>query len=262
MRIRIGPVVIPLGLLLVLWGCSKGKEESSAEKTSPPAGTQTASGGTGYQSMAVQNGGTISGKAIFRGGRPRVTIPVTKDQEVCGKSIQDPSLIVNELGEVRDAVVRITGIQKGKGMGEVRPVLDQKGCEYQPHVLAFPVGTTLEILNSDGILHNVHTFSEKNKPFNRAQPKYLKKITQTFTEAELISIKCDVHGWMSAWFFVADNPYYDVTSDKGSFKLADVPPGEYTLEVWHEKLGKQTKRVKVGPDEEVEVNFEFSPQVS
>lgn len=165
--------------------------------------------------------------------------------------------MVNERGEVQYAVVQLANIRKGKAIEEVTPVLDQEGCEYKPHILAVPVGTTVEIRNSDGILHNIHTFSKKNKPFNRAQPKYLKKITQTFKEPELISVKCDVHGWMSAWLLVVDHPYYDVTSTDGTFKLADVPPGTYTLEVWHEELGKETKEIKVGPNEKVEVVFEY-----
>ena len=261
MRGSVHPI-IALSLLFVVWGCSKEKEEPSSGKSAPPAQTQTTGKRDGYQTVEVQNGGTISGKVTFRGSWKPAAISVTKDQKVCGKSKRESSLIISKGGEVRNAVVHLSDIQRGKALGEVKPVLDQKGCEYKPHVLAFPVGTTLEILNSDGILHNVHSFSEKNAPFNRAQPKYLKKITTTFSKAETIPIKCDVHGWMSAWLFVAENPYYEVTTEDGSFKLTDVPPGDYTLEVWHEKLGKQTKKIKVGPNETVEINFEFATPVS
>lgn len=249
--------VAVLSGILFLWGCSKEREEPSTEKSVPTAKVEVTEQESGYQSIAVQDGGTIAGKVIFKGSWKPSNIPVTKDQEVCGKNKQDPSLIVNERGEVQVAVVRLVGIQKGKAIKEVRPVLDQKGCAYKPHVLAMPVGTTLEILNSDGVLHNVHSFSKKNEPFNRAQPKYRKKITQTFNEAELISIKCDVHGWMSAWLVVVDHPYFDVTSASGTFSLAEVPPGDYMLEAWHEKLGKQSQRVKVGPNQKVEVTFKY-----
>ncbi len=246
-----------LGCVLFFLGCSKEQEKPSAKKSIPPAKVEVTGKMSGYQSIAVQDGGTINGKVIFKGSWKPSNIPVTKDQEVCGKNKQDPSLIVNERGEVQVAVVRLVGIQKGKAIKEVKPVLDQEGCAYKPHVLAMPVGTTLEILNSDGLLHNVHSFSKKNKPFNMAQPKYRKKITQTFKEAELISIKCDVHGWMSAWLIVVDHPYYDVTSASGNFSLAEVPPGDYMLEAWHEKLGKQSQRVKVEPNQKVEVTFKY-----
>lgn len=254
---RICRCTVALGFFLFLWGCSKAEEEPSSGKGPPSVQTEAPGEEVGYQPIAVKDGGTISGKVFFRGSRTPPMISVTKDQGVCGKRKRNPSWMVNERGEVQYAVVQLANIRKGKAIEEVTPVLDQEGCEYKPHILAVPVGTTVEIRNSDGILHNIHTFSKKNKPFNRAQPKYLKKITQTFKEPELISVKCDVHGWMSAWLLVVDHPYYDVTSTDGTFKLADVPPGTYTLEVWHEELGKETKEIKVGPNEKVEVVFEY-----
>jgi len=161
-------------------------------------------------------------------------------------------------GKLVNAVVRITDIEKGKPMPSEKVVLDQKGCEYQPHVLALKAGQTIEILNPDRILHNIHTYSEKNPPINRAMPKFKKTLTVKFEKPEAISVKCDVHGWMSGWLFVTDNPYYSVTDKMGKFSIADVPPGKYTLEVWHEKLGKQTKQIEVTPNGEVEVDFTLS----
>jgi len=254
-----GPV---LSLFFLFWGCSGEKKESSQEKRPAPAQTRAENKSEGYHSVSVSDGGTIVGKVVFNGQGSTVPMTVSKDQEVCGKSQQDPSLILGAQGGVKNAVIRITNIRKGKRMGTERPVLDQNGCKFEPHLLAFPVGTTLEILNSDGILHNVHSFSVTNTPFNKAQPKFRKKITQTFTKAELISLKCDVHSWMSAWVFVFDHPYFDVTSDRGTFKLPDVPPGKYSLEIWHEKLGKQTKSIVVKPSDRVEINFEFSQPAS
>lgn len=243
--------------LLILGGCSKSKEGKPSKKETPSVQTETSQREEGYQFVAVKEGGTISGRVVFKGKKPSSTLPAGKDQEVCGKEKKDPSLTVNERGEVRFAVVQIVDIRKGKAIDPVVAVLDQRGCEYHPHVLAVPAGTTIEILNSDGILHNVHTFSQKNDPFNRAQPKYLKKITHVFKEPEIISVKCDVHGWMSAWIYVAGHPYYDTTTANGAFKLEGVPPGNYTLEVWHEELGKQRQEVTVGPNESAKVVFEY-----
>lgn len=245
-------------LIFVLWSCAGEKKESPPKKSSSPPPTQAARAIEGYQSVNVPDGGTISGKVLFTGDWKPVTITATKDQQVCGRTRQDPSLVLDGQGGVRNALVRITDIRKGKGIGEVQPVLDQKGCEFRPHMLVFPVGTTLEIRNSDEILHNVHSFSKKNTPFNKAQPKFRKKINHTFTEAEIVSIKCDVHSWMSGWLVVSDHPYYDVTSEGGAFELANVPEGKYTVEIWHEKLGKQTKSVSVEPGGHVKLNFQVS----
>jgi len=250
--------IVSLCSLMVVWGCTGDKEESPPEKSSSAPKAEVVKELKGYQTVTVREGGTISGKVLFNGDWKPVVISVAKDRQVCGGTQQDPSLVLDEHGGVRNALVRITDIQRGKRMGEVKPVLDQKGCQFRPHLLAFPIGTTLEILNSDGILHNVHSFSEKNSPFNKAQPKFRKKITHTFTESELVSIKCDVHSWMRGWLFISDHPYYSVTSERGSFELADVPPGKYTVEVWHEKLGKQTKNVVVEPSGQVQLNFQIS----
>ena len=211
-----------------------------------------------YDGGAVSDGGTISGVVKFKGAAPAPKkLEVTKDKEVCAKtSKNDPSLIVSG-GNLVNAVVSITDIKKGKKMGPQKVTLDQNVCEYQPHVLAFVAGSSVDIVNPDGILHNIHSYSKANSPFNIAQPKFKKTITQKIDKPEVISVKCDVHGWMSGWFFVADNPYFSVTDNSGSFKITDVPPGTYNVEVWHETLGKVSQKVTVKAKEEAKVSFEM-----
>jgi len=156
-------------------------------------------------------------------------------------------------------VAFLPDIPKGKALEKPAkaPVLDQKSCEYHPYAQIFPVNTTLEILNSDDVLHNVKTEPGSKTSFNVAQPKFKKKITIEFKTPEIVQVECNVHGWMNAILVVADNPYYALTDANGSFKITDVPPGKYTLKVWHSKLGEQTKEVTVGPKEEVKVAFEM-----
>ena len=212
-----------------------------------------------YQGADVKDGGSISGTVKFKGTAPAPKkLDVGKDKEVCGKTPKtDPSLIVNN-GNLVNAVVTITDIQKGKKIATQKVTLDQKGCEYHPHVLAFPAGSTVEILNPDGILHNVHSYSKVNSPFNQAQPKFKKTLSVKIDKPEAIEVKCDVHGWMHGWLVSTENPYFAVTDNSGSFKLTDVPAGTYTVEVWHEKLGKSTQKVTVKGKEEAKVNFEIA----
>lgn len=209
-----------------------------------------------YQGAAVKNGGTISGVISFKGKAPAPKkVKITRDKRVCAKTVKtDASLIVSK-GKLVNAVVTIKGIKKGKKMELKKVVLDQRGCEYHPHVLAFPAGSTVEILNPDGVLHNVHSYSKVNAQFNKAQPKFKKKLKVKITRPEPINVKCDVHGWMNGWLFSAANPYFSVTDDKGGFKLTDVPAGTYTIEVWHETLGKKTQKVTVKANKEVKVNI-------
>ena len=211
-----------------------------------------------YEGENVSHGGTIEGVVEFKGTPPAAKkIQITKDQEVCGKTPKTDQSLVVSAGNVEYAVVFIGDIKKGKPMtpGEVK--LDQKECEYHPHVLAFPAGSTLEVLNPDGILHNIHSYSKVNSPFNFAQPKFKKTLTVKIDKPEIINIKCDVHGWMNGWLFSSDTPYYSVTDNHGSFKLTDVPVGTYTLQVWHETLGKLSQKVTVKPDQTTKVTFEL-----
>jgi plastocyanin len=212
-----------------------------------------------YKGGDVKDGGSISGTVKFKGTAPAPKkLEVSKDKEVCGKSPKvDQSLVVNN-GNLANAVVTITDIKTGKKIDAKKVTLDQKGCEYQPHVLAFPVGTTVEILNPDGILHNVHSYSKVNSPFNMAQPKFKKTLDVKIDKPEAIEVKCDVHGWMQGWLVATESPYVAATDNSGNFKLTDVPAGTYTMEVWHEKLGKNTQKVTVKAKEDAKVNFEVA----
>jgi plastocyanin len=212
-----------------------------------------------YEGGDVKDGGSISGTVKFKGNAPAPKkLDVSKDKEVCGKKPKvDQSLIVNN-GNLANAVVTIKDIKKGKKIEAKKVKLDQEGCEYQPHVLAFPAGTTVEILNPDGILHNVHSYSKVNSPFNLAQPKFKKAMEVKIDKPEAVEVKCDVHGWMHGWLVATETPYVAVSDNSGNFKLTDVPPGTYNVEVWHEKLGKSSQKVTVKAKEDAKVNFEVA----
>jgi len=223
-------------------------------------GGLTCSSAGAYEAMEVTDGGTISGEVKFDGTPPaRKKLEITKDVDVCGKTEKfSEDLVVGENGGIQYAIVHLSNIEKGKKLEvpEQNPVLDQNGCQYAPHVLTFPAGSSVNILNNDGILHNIHTYSEKNPAFNKAQPKFRKKLTQKFDQPELaIRVACDAHGWMGGWFFVQDHPYYAVTDATGAFQLTDVPPGDYELKVWHETLGESTQNVSVKAKEDAKVSF-------
>jgi plastocyanin len=213
-----------------------------------------------YEAGAVSGGGTIKGAVTFKGAAPApAKLEVNKDKEVCAvgeKFAQD--LVVGDGGGIKYAVVSLTNISKGKPFAGEAAVLDQAGCEYLPHVVLAPAGEQMDIKNSDGILHNIHTYSEKNKAMNRAQPKFKKVLKETFSEPETIRVTCDVHGWMQGWVVVQDHPYYVVTDASGAFELGDVPPGDYEIKVWQEKLGESTQNVTVAGGGVATVNFELS----
>lgn len=200
-----------------------------------------------YEGGAVTGGGSISGTVKLAGAPPAVKpIEVNKDQNVCGKTKPNESLVVGADKGVQYAVVRLTNIKKGKKLDtSAKVVLDQKDCRFIPHIVVVPIGATLDIKNSDSITHNVHTFGFENDPINKAQPTSLPVIPTKFEFPETIKTQCDIHKWMGAYIVVADHPYVAVTDAKGQFKLTDVPPGTYKLEIWHETLATTTQEVTV-----------------
>jgi plastocyanin len=241
-------------------GCSKEESRAPAQPSEPPIGAPASPNAsampTPNNSTPGRGVGTITGKVVFKGAHASGKVSVGKDKEVCGDSKLDPVLVVGSQGEVKNAVIQIADLKQAVGVSK-EAVIDQVKCEYMPHVVAIPAGATVKVKNSDGILHNVRSFSEKNSPFNRAQPKYLKEISEKFVYPEVISLRCDVHGWMSGRIVVTESPFYYVTADDGSFKLESVPVGKYALEVWHETLGKTTQSVEVKLGEVTHVTFEF-----
>ena len=137
-------------------------------------------------------------------------------------------------------------------------VLDQKGCRYTPHVLGVRVAQKIEIVNSDPTLHNIHAMPKSNQEFNTGQPIQGMKFDHSFTQKEvMVPFKCDVHGWMNAYGGVLEHPFFAVSDASGKFEIKGLPPGDYTIEAWHEKLGTQEQKITVGAKESKEANFAF-----
>jgi plastocyanin len=202
-------------------------------------------------------GGSISGEVKIAGAGAPKMIEVDKDQETCGKEKMDASLEASG-GKLANVLVSVTDVKGGKKAEPKDVTFDQKGCVFMPHVLIVPAGSTVNIINSDPITHNLHTFTVDNEPINKAQPKTLPKMTAKMETPETVKVQCDIHKkWMSGWWVVVDNPYNAVSGKDGSFKITDVPPGTYKVTAWHETLGKQTADVTVKAGEDAKVNFEF-----
>ena len=214
-----------------------------------------------YEVVPVDGGGTIRGTVRFAGEAPvPTTMVITKDPDVCGHEKVARDLIVSPSTHgIENVVVRLRDVPRGKPFPKSKTVrLRQKECEYAPRVAIFPAGSRVRIENEDGILHNTNTRSEINRAFTVAQPGFRRVFETSIEEPEMpIRIRCDVHSWMTAWWVVQEHPYYDLTDAQGNFSLANVPPGTYTLEAWHETLGTLTRPVTVQPSGRVDLTLDM-----
>ena len=212
-----------------------------------------------YQEIDVANGGAITGDVKFI-GKPEALPPlkVTKDNNVCGSQKPSEELIVSKSGGVKNTIITIEKIEKGKKIPKEEASITNQNCQYIPHVQAMVAGNFLNIINSDPILHNTHGYlNQTETTFNLALPIKDQKIKKKIKKIGIMNIMCDAgHTWMSAYIAVTENPYYAVTGDNGTFEIADIPAGKYQLKAWHEKLGTQVAEVTVTEKGKAKVVFD------
>jgi plastocyanin len=209
---------------------------------------------------------TITGTITFSGTPPTLK-PIAMDADpVCAKKHTTPAaneMLVLGSGSTMGNIM--VWVSKGLPEGKTYPApstpvtIDQNGCQYKPHVMGIMAGQPYKILNSDGVLHNIHMLPKVNASFNKAMPPALKEQTTTFNKPEpVFPVKCDVHPWMQAWVAVFTHPFFSVTGTDGKFTISNLPPGTYEITAWHERLGTQTATVTVGASDTKTQNFKFA----
>ncbi len=210
-------------------------------------------GGLG-PARAQGGGGTLEVEVKYNGAPVVEKLKVNKDTQQCGAEAVIEKVVVGPNKGLADAVV---SVPSAKGAPRAaKAVVDQHGCKFVPHVVAMTPGE-IDIKNSDGILHNIHTYSSANPSINKAQPKFKKVMTERFDKPEVVKLTCDVHSWMLGWVAVVPTPYFGVTDRNGTVKIDNVPAGKQTVEVWHPTLGKQARDVEVKAGQTTKVSFEL-----
>ena len=189
---------------------------------------------------------SVSGRVVFEGTPPPAEkVEVKSDVATCGNAKEVNHLALGQNNGIANAVVTIIGAQ-----GALVPkegMLDQKSCEFVPHVQALPVGSTLNITSSDPVLHNSHGFYEDGSTaFNIAVPIVGMEMSTKLKQSGVVKLRCDAgHTWMNAYIVAVEHPYYALTDENGNFKIEGVPPGTYEIEVWQEWVGKHREPITV-----------------
>jgi plastocyanin len=225
--------------------------------------------GAGLASTLYANAGDITGTVTLKGAAPKEKdITPLKEDANCGKLHSSmPTTrfyVVGADNALADVVISVQGISgKSTGASASPVVLDQKGCEYIPSILAVQTGQKIQVKNSDPVLHNVHSKPTVagNKEENKAQLQGGADIFFALDKPEeFVKFQCDVHPWMFAWISAFDHPYFAVSGKDGSFKIPSVPAGKYTVQAMHRKAGKVTKEVEVKDGEPLKIAFELEPK--
>lgn len=225
-------------------GCDRG-----TASVGPAAGPTTRMAGDGI----------VRGRVVFEGTPPQMR---TIDNQHChdgSTPIKEETMLVDEHGGMQNAVVYLEG---GPEIGGPVPseaaLLDQVNCRYVPHVLVVQAGQPVRIRSSDPTLHNVHYNPRQNAPANFGMTGAGQEKTVSFKAPEMIHVRCDVHPWMGAWIAVLKTPLAAVSAADGTFAIEQIPPGQYRLVTWHERLGRQEQMVKVEDGKPVDVKVVFS----
>ena len=220
---------------------------------SPVAGTAAAAGGTIKGRVRLQ--AKAPANPLIRMGADPKCAELNRGQRRAQELV-----VVGADGGLANAFVKLQGTVAGAPPVPSAPVvLDQTSCMYTPRVLGARVGQTLQIRNSDEVLHNLHSLSPKANAFNVSQPKagmtYEVKLKD---EDAMLRLKCDIHSWMTAFIGVVNHPYFAVTTATGEFEIRDVPAGTHPVRVWHESYGELTQSVRVTAGGTATVEFNYT----
>jgi plastocyanin len=211
-----------------------------------------------YEEGPVTGGGSITGKVVFNGTPGTRKVIPTRDLEVCGGPYEETLIQVGPDKSVHNAVVYLVDIAKGKAWPAQAkpPEINNTKCKFEPHIQVVRAGK-LDVANSDPMLHNTHGYYGRRTAFNLALPNEGQRIPVDLTRPGEVRIDCDVHGWMEAWIYVVDNPYYAVTSADGKFTIVDVPAGTYKLVAAQPFTGPVEQSATVAAGKPSDLNIEL-----
>lgn len=227
-----------------------------------------------YEVVDVKNGGSIKGKikSAEMIADPVIKIvikpkPDPKETELerttCGDSQKANMYVLSPANEVKNVLVIVEDVQKGKAAPKTDLLIDNTKCRFDPIVGVAYKGSNFKIKNSDPLLHNTNlglllTETTRRSVYNLALPNKDQVITKPVRATGLIVVKCDAHDWMRGYAYASENPYVAVTDASGNFEIKDLPAGKYKVRIWHEGFKEVIKNVEVSSGKSSELDATLS----
>lgn len=236
---------------------------SEAEEQAAPATPEQSGEPAATPPLATPEGGTIEGRVSLTGRPPGNPVIRMGADPLCsrinrGTRVVQGVVLTTVNGGLANVFVKLDGPFPDSPVPTAPVTIDQQGCIYGPRVVGVRVGQALAVRNSDALMHNVHGVSATGNGFNVSQPKAgMMRIFPMMGEETMLRLRCDVHGWMTAYIGVVSHPYFSVSSADGAFEITGVPAGTYTIRTWHERYGEltQTVSVSVGATTTVDIGY-------
>ena len=247
-----------LGLWLLV-GCSKKEESNEAQPSAPAPSAAPAAAATPIDPSTVAS---LSGSVKLDGAAPKPA-KIDMSQDAACKGTNTAETIVVDGGNLANVFVYVKD-----GLGDRTfdvpkdaVTIDQKGCQYHPHVLGAMTGQNIEIKNDDQTTHNIHPTPTANREWNESQPPAAAPLEKSFAREEImLPVKCNQHPWMRMYINVVKNPFFAVTGPDGKYEIKGLPPGTYTIAFVQEKLGEQTQKVTLAAKDSKTVDQTFKAQ--
>src|SRR4030095_14259349 len=239
-------------------GGGAGQNAGGAESKPAEAAAATAPGaGGGKKAEQAPATGAIEGKVTLEGPVPEVKPPEIRpdhqDKAACQAHLKQEKVILSDKKELKDVVVSVSKYKPAEKPKPREVTLENKNCTFVPHVQAVTAGSNLKITNSDAFLHNSRGVLSLS--FNNAIAAG-QSVEKPLKKPGWGVVSCDVHAWMQAHIWVFEHDLFDVTGVDGTFKIPNVPPGEYEIDVWHEyplKAEKVKVKVEAGKTAKLDV---------